>query len=281
MREHQADLLADGFKFLEAPRWHDGRLWVSDVFDHRLFSIGLDGVRVEICQVPARPSGQGFLPDGRHIVVSATDRQLLEVRDGTLYPYADLSKQAAGYVNDFAIDAHGRIYVGDFGYDYDAGEARKTTKLHRIDPDGSVRAVADGLDFPNGSVIINDGRTLVVAETWECRIRAFDLNAAGELSSPRIFAHLGERFPDGLCADAEGAIWVGCFNTGEVLRVLEGGEVTDRFRFDGSAISCVLGGADGRTLFMTTFLGPTNEIATDARRSAVFTARVDVPGPDF
>jgi sugar lactone lactonase YvrE len=279
MREHRATLLADGFKFLEAPKWHDGQLWVSDVFDNRVFALAPDGERREVCIVPARPSGQGFLPDGRHIVVSAKDCRLVEVKDGNLSTYADLSGYAAGYVNDFAIDADGRMYVGDFGYDYDAGEARKTTKLHRVDPDGSIIAVADGVDFPNGSVIVDNGGTLIVAETWEGRIAAFDLDAQGNLSNRRVFADLGDRFPDGLCADAEGAIWVGCFNTGEFLRVLDGGEITDVFRFDGSAISCVLGGEDGKTLFMTTFLGPSDEIATEKRKSAVFTARVDVGGP--
>ncbi|MBC2834517.1 SMP-30/gluconolactonase/LRE family protein [Paragemmobacter straminiformis] len=279
MREHRATLLADGFKFLEAPKWHDGQLWVSDVFDNRVFALTPDGERREVCFVPARPSGQGFLPDGRHIVVSAADCRLVEVRDGNLSTYADLSSYAAGYVNDFAIDADGRIYVGDFGYDYDAGEARKTTKLHRVDPDGYITAVADGVDFPNGSVIVDDGGTLIVAETWEGRIAAFDLDAQGNLSNRRVFADLSDRFPDGLCADAEGAIWVGCFNTGEFLRVLDGGEITDVFRFDGSAISCVLGGEDGKTLFMTTFLGPSDEIATEKRKSAVFMARVDVGGP--
>ena len=276
MPAQQPQLLADGFKFLEAPKWHDGRLWVSDVFDHRVYSLTLDGQRSEVCQVPGRPSGQGFLPDGRHIVVSATDQRLLDITDGVQL-YADLSGHATGYVNDFAIDAQGRIFVGDFGYDYDGGAARQPTRLLRVDLDRTISVAAEGVNFPNGSVIINGGKTLIVAETWDCRIRAFDLGAQGELSNPRVFADLGTRFPDGLCADAEGAIWVGCFNTGEFLRVLEGGQITDTYRFDGSAISCGLGGPDGRTLFMTTFLGPTSEIATEVRKSAVFTVRVDAP----
>lgn len=278
MKERTAELLADGFKFLEAPRWHAGKLWVSDVFDHKLFSVTPDGVRELVCEVPNRPSGQAFLPDGRHIVVSGTDRRLLEVVDGGLREFADLSSHAPGYVNDFAVDPAGRLYVGDFGYDYDAGEPRKTTCLLRVDPDGTVVRVAEDMDFPNGSVVIDGGRTLIVAETWECRITAFDVSEAGELSNRRIFADLEERQPDGLCADADGAIWVGCFNTGEFLRLLDGGEITDRFRFNGSAISCVLGGDDGHTLFMTTFLGPAHEIATEKRKSAIFTGRVPVGG---
>ena len=122
MRELKAELFADDFIFPEAPRWHKGKLWVSDVFDHKLFSVTPDGKRQLVCEVPTRPSGQGFLPDGTHIVVSATDCKLLAVKDGRLSPYADLSNHATGFVNDFAIDAHGRMYVGNFGYDYDGGE---------------------------------------------------------------------------------------------------------------------------------------------------------------
>lgn len=281
MQNHSADLFADGFMFLEAPKWHDGALWVSDVFDGRLYSIASDGSPNVVCEVPLRPSGQGFLPDGRHLVVSAMDCKLMVVVDGALQEYADLSSHATGYVNDFAIDAAGRVYVGNFGYDYDGGDERRTSCLHRVDPDGTIATVASGVEFPNGMAIINDGRTLIVAETWRCRIIAFDIAQDGELSNHRVFAELGNRQPDGLCADAQGAIWVGCFNTGEFLRVLDGGEITDRFAFEGSAISCVIGGVDNTTLYMTTFLGPPDEIATDKRKSAVFKAIVEVPGPRF
>ena len=279
MKTGNADLLADGFKFLEAPKWHDGRIWLSDVFDLKLVSVTLDGRRQAVCDVPQRPAGQNFLPDGRHVVISAMDQTLREVRDGRLLPYADLGGLATGHLNDFAVDRAGRIYVGDFGYDYDAGEAPRPTRLYRVDPDGSVRVAIEGVEFPNGSVFVDGGRTLIVAETWVGRITAFDCAADGTLSNRRLFADLSPRQPDGLCADDEGAIWVACFNTGEVLRVRDGGEITDRFAFEGSAISCVLGGDDGHTLFMTVFLGPPEEINTEARKSAVFTARVAVPAP--
>ena len=279
MTRRAPERFADGFMFLEAPKWHRGRLWVSDVFDYKVYCIAMDGQREVVCEVPNRPSGQGFLPDGRHIVVSAKDRSLREIANGRLGLYADLSGHAPGYVNDFAIDDKGRIYVGDFGYDYDGGEPRKTTCLLRVDTDGSIVRVASEVDFPNGSAIIDEGRTLIVAETWACRITAFDLDDHGALSNRRVFAHLGERQPDGLCADREGGIWVGCFNTGEFLRVIEGGQITETFQFDGSAISCVIGGEDDQTLFMTTFLGPASEIATDKRKSAIFTAPVEVPSP--
>lgn len=276
MRDHTATRLIDDFIFLEGPKWRDGRLWVSDVFDHKVYRIGLDGTREVAAQVPHRPSGLGFLPDGTPIVVSSKDFRLYRITAGGIVEYADLTAHATGHVNDFAVDAAGRIYVGNFGYDYDAGEPRKTTNIHRVDPDGSIGVAATDVDFPNGMVIIDAGRTLVVAETWAGRLTAFDLSAEGVLSNRRVFADLGERQPDGICADAEGAIWAGCFNTGEFLRVLDGGTITDRVRFDGSGVSCVIGGEDGRTLFMTVYCGPVPDLVAGKRKAAVFTLPVAV-----
>lgn len=278
MQLRQAELFADNFIFLEAPRWHENKLWVSDVFDHKLFSLNTDGERTLVCDVPNRPSGQGFLPNGKHIVVSATDCKLLAVENGQLSEYADLSGQATGYLNDFAIDRYGRIYVGNFGYDYDSGEARKKTSLHRVDPDGAITEVAKGVDFPNGSVIINDGSTLIVAETWDGLLIAYDLSADGHLSNRRVFADLGERQPDGICADAENAIWTGCFNTGEFIRVLDGGTITDQISFDGRAVSCILGGKDGRQLFCTVYAGPVSDLVQQKRLGCIYELSVDVPG---
>ncbi|NVO25421.1 SMP-30/gluconolactonase/LRE family protein [Donghicola mangrovi] len=273
-----AKLLAGDFKFLEAPKWRDDRLWVSDVFDEKVFSVGLDGSREVVAVVPGRPAGQDFLPDGRHVVISGKDGTILEVKNGTTEVYADLNGLRKGNLNDFAIDAQGRIYVGDFGYDYDSGEEPAPTKLFRVDLDKTVSIAAEGVNFPNGSVILNDGQLLVVNETWEAQIVAYDIAADGTLSNRRIFADLASSQPDGMCADAEGGVWVGCFNTGEFLRVLDGGEITDRFQFDGRAISCTLGGKDGKMLFMTVFEGPVEEIATDARKSAIYMAQVKVAG---
>lgn len=279
MNSIEPSLFADGFMFLEAPKWHDRQLWVSDVFDHKVYALSAAGQRAGVIDVPNRPSGLGFLSDGSLIIASAKDSRLLRFDGNTLSEYADLSNHTAGWLNDFAIDARDRIYAGNFGYDFVAGEARKTTSLHRVDPDGTIATVADEVDFPNGSVVINDGRTLVIAETWEARLTAFDLNEAGELSNRRVFADLGNRQPDGICADAEGAIWAGIYNTGEFVRVLDGGRITDRIQFDGSGISCTLGGAEGRTLFMTAFIGTEEDMAAGKQNSAIFTAEVNVPGP--
>jgi sugar lactone lactonase YvrE len=276
MSQRKAHLFADGFMFLEAPKWRHEMLWVSDVFAHEVQALTADGKRIRIIDVPNRPSGLGFLSNGALIIVSAKDRRLLRLDGDQLSEYADLSRHATGWVNDFAVDPQDRLFVGNFGYDFVAGEPRKTTCIHRVDPDGTITTVAEGVDFPNGSVVINGGRTLIVAETWERRITAFDINSAGELENRRIFADLEHRQPDGLCADAEGAIWVGIYNTGEFLRVMDGGRITDRLQFAGSGISCTLGGAAGHTLFLTTFLGTDDEMAAGKRKSAIFAVDVDV-----
>jgi sugar lactone lactonase YvrE len=278
MIEREPHLFADGFMFLEAPKWREGTLWVSDVFAHEVHALSANGRRQEIIQVPNRPSGLGFLSYGSLVIVSAKDCKLLRYSGERLSEYADLSKHATGWLNDFAVDPRDRIFVGNFGYDFVAGEPRKTTCLHRVDADRTITAVADDVDFPNGSVVINDGGTLIVAETWECRITAFDINSAGQLENRRIFADLGHRQPDGLCADMEGALWVGCYNTGEFLRVTDGGKITDRLSFSGSGISCTLGGPAGRTLFATAFIGTEEEISANKRKSAIYTVEVDVPG---
>lgn len=273
----ESRLLAKGFRFLEAPKWQDGRLWLSDVFDLKVVELTEDGQKtVSTIDVPRRPAGLGFLPGGDLVIISQADQKLLRWNGRELSVLADLQDHATGFLNDMAIDAAGRIYCGDFGYDYVAGESPRPTALYRVDPDGQVSRVAEAVEFPNGSAIINQGKTLIVAETWVGRITAFDLSADGILTNRRLFADLAPRQPDGLCADAEGAIWVGCYNTGEFLRVLDGGTVTHRIQLEGHGISCTLGGTDGRTLFMTAFLGNDIDMAAGKRCSAVLTARVEI-----
>jgi len=191
--------------------------------------------------------------------------------------YANLSRHATGNVNDLAIDDVGRVYVGNFGYDFHGGAPRVSTYLHRVDPDGSIRIAAEDLEFPNGTVLVDDGRRLVVAETFRCRLTAFDRFPDGMLANRRVFADLGPRQPDGICADAKGAIWVSSLNTGEFFRVLEGGEVTDLISFGGSAVSCELGGSSGKTLFLCMCAGTIEQTMRMERLSAVYTLQVDVP----
>ncbi|MFN8682365.1 SMP-30/gluconolactonase/LRE family protein [Paracoccus sp. P2] len=276
----EPQLLAEGFRFLEAPKWRDGRLWVSDVFDLKVIEMTDDGKQiVTTIDVPHRPAGLGFLPHGDLLIISQADQKLLRWNGTDLSIHADLAGHATGFLNDMAIDATGHIYCGDFGYDYVAGELPRATALYRVDPAGGVARVAEAVEFPNGSVIVDQGRTLIVAETWVGRITAFDLSPDGQLSNRRLFADLSPCQPDGLCADVEGAIWVACYNTGEFLRVLDGGTITDRFTVDGRGISCTLGGADGHTLYMTAFLGDEDDMAAGKRCGVVLAAQVGVSAP--
>ena len=276
MRNHKALKLAEDFIFLEGAKWRDGRLWVSDVFDHKVYRLGLNGEREVVVEVPNRPSGLGFLPDGTPIVASSKDFRIYKIKGNRIEEYADLSAYVGGHVNDFTIDRSGRVYVGNFGYDYDAGEPAVETVIHRVDTDGSVHVAAEGVEFPNAMAIIDGGRTLVVAETWRGKLTAFDLSEDGKLSNRRTFADLGPRQPDGICADAEGAIWTGCFNTGEFLRVKAGGEITDRIAFDGCGVACTIGGPSRHTLFCTVYCGPVSDLVAGRRKAAVFTLDVAV-----
>ena len=278
IKDMKAERLARDFIYLEAPRWHNGALWVPDVFDSILYRIDLHGKRSVIKdRLPPRPNSINFLSDGTPLIVLSVARQIAKLIDGELFPYVDLLRWAAGDVNDFAIDESDRLYVGNFGYDLFAGETARETSIHIVDPDGQIRVGGSGLEFPNGTVIINGGRTLVVAETWRGRLTAFDRAEDGSLSNPRLYADLPGREPDGVCADAEDGIWLCSFSTGEVLRVLEGAVITHRLQFRGSAVACDLGGDDGTTLFCTSYDGTIPDQQAMKRLGEVHVAKVDVP----
>ncbi|MBL4837929.1 MAG: SMP-30/gluconolactonase/LRE family protein [Kordiimonadaceae bacterium] len=279
MQEHQTKILADGFGFLEGPRWHNGELWLSDMWDSKVFRVTLDGKRDVVCEVPGRPCGLGFLPDGTPLVVSMNDRKIMRIEKGEISEYADLSNLATGDANDMLVDQQGRAYVGNMGYDLFGGEEAKLADFIVVDPRGTATVAATGLEFVNGIALIDEGRTLVLAETWQSRLLAFDRAADGSLSNRRVFADLGERTPDGICADQKGGIWVSSVATGEFLRVVDGGEVTDRVLCEGKrAVACALGGDDGRTLFCLTFEGTVEEIFQFKNAGVIETVRVDVAG---
>lgn len=278
MQELKAHRFADDFVYLEAPRWYDGRLWVPDVFDSILYQVDLDGSHhVLKDNLPSRPNSLGFLPDGTPLIVSSVARQILKLVEGELLMHADLSEWATGDLNDFVVDDSGRLYVGNFGYDLYNSVEKCETSLHIVDLNGTVSHGSDGVEFPNGAVILDHGRMLVVAETWRGRLTAFDRGSDGTLSNRRLFADIAGRQPDGMCVDAEGGIWVCSFNTGEVLRVLEGGEITHRLHFPGSAVACELGGDDGHTLFITTYDGTIPDQQARKRLGALNKVRVDIP----
>lgn len=229
--------------------------------------------------VPGQPSGLGWLPDGRLLVVSMTDRRLMRLDPAGLTEVADLSKLATFHCNDMVVDALGRAYVGNFGFDNVKEQELVPARLILVMPDGTTRVVAEDLHFPNGCVITPDGRTLVVAETYGARLTAFTIAADGSLSDRRIWANIPGTTPDGICLDAQGAIWVASPISREVLRVREGGEVTQRTPTTGQAIACMLGGPDGKTLFvLMSKLKFNAEQSRDALAGSIATMRVEVAG---
>jgi sugar lactone lactonase YvrE len=270
-------VLIDGLAFPEGPRWHDGKFVFSDMHAHQVLAVDLAGKREVVCEVPQRPSGLGWLPDGRMLVVSMVDRKLMRLdRDG-LKPVADMTQLAPFDCNDMVVDARGRAYVGNFGFDLHKNETPRTTTLVMAEPDGAARVVADDLMFPNGMVITPDGNTLVVGESFGRRLTAFDIGADGSLTNRRVWAELGNNVPDGICLDAENAIWVACPTASEVIRVKQGGEVTERIKVETDAFACMLGGPDGRTLFVATSPGSDPEKSRADRRGRIETTHVEVP----
>lgn len=272
-------VLLDGLIFLEGPRWYDGKLWFSDMFAGKVMTVDLSGNADVVTEVAERPSGLGFLPDGRLLIVSMQNRQLLRRDLDGLKIAADLSDLAVGNTNDMVVDTQGRAYIGHFGYDLFSGEAPKPATLILVTPDGTAREVADNLEFPNGTVISPDGKTLIVAETFGKRLSAFSIAEDGSLSKRRVFAQFTEETPDGICLDAEGAIWISSFESGEFVRVKDGGTITDRIPVPGKrAVACALGGPGRQTLFLLTAETTIEELAQGKSIGRVETVQVDVPG---
>lgn len=270
-------VLLDGLRFAEGPRWHEDRLWFSDMHAGVVMAVDLDGRAEEIVRVPHEPSGLGWLPDGRLLVVSMQDRRLLRLDPHGLVEVADLSGIATWHCNDMVVDGRGRAYVGNFGFDLHARAPLAPASLALVHPDGRVACAASDLLFPNGAVITPDGRTLIVGETFAARLTAFDVAADGSLANRRVWAPLEKAVPDGICLDAEGAVWVASPLSRELLRVREGGAVAQRIALDRMAIACMLGGPERRTLFVCTSrsVDPAETAAREARIEAV---EVDVPG---
>jgi sugar lactone lactonase YvrE len=274
------EVLVSGLRFGEGPRWHDGRLWLSDMHAGVVLAVDTQGGVEEIVRVPGEPSGLGWRPDGTLLIVSMQDRKLValdEQAPGRLRAVADLSPFATFHCNDMVVDALGRAYVGNFGFDLHGKAKPSLANLILVDADDSVRVAAGELSFPNGTVITPDGGTLVVGESFGGRLTAFDVTSDGSLEHRRVWAQLEGAVPDGLCLDEAGGIWVASPVSGECLRVKEGGEVTHRVAIEGQAYACMLGGADRRTLFICT-APDSDPAATASREGRIVTVRVDVPG---
>ncbi|NMO55359.1 SMP-30/gluconolactonase/LRE family protein [Actinoplanes sp. TBRC 11911] len=244
--------IASGFSFLEGVRWHEDRLFVSDVYANSVISATLSGRVDVVADVPGMPSGLGWLPDGELLIVSMKDRRLLRLaHDGSLSEHADLSGFTPWFINDMFVDQSGRAYVGCVGYDLMAGAEPKPADLLCVEPGGSARVAADALEFPNGMAMVHDGATLLVAETAGHRISAFSPIGNEGLSDRREWASLNGVDPDGICAASDGTVWVADSAHHRVVRVEQGRGVVQEIS-TGSlhAFTCVMGGARGDTLFI-------------------------------
>lgn len=285
--------LIDGLAFTECPRWRDGRLYFSDQHTYRVFAISLDGKAEVLARVEGKPSGLGFLPDGSLLIVSMSDRRILRrTQDGSLENYADLSHLAPWHLNDMLVDRDGRAWVGNFGFDLHGGAPATTTVLICVERDRAARVVAEGLGFPNGMVLTPDEKTLIVAESFLNRLSAFSVDG-GDLGERRTWASFGELptstnvgeilakvevAPDGICLDAEGAVWVADAVHNRVLRVQEGGAILEEISTgDTGAFACMLGGEDGCTLFICAAPTFVEAEASAHHRSSILMTRVRVP----
>jgi sugar lactone lactonase YvrE len=271
-----------GIVFGESPRWHDDRLWFADWGAQEIVALDLDGSS----EVMARLRLGSFqaicidwLPDGRLLVVSSRDRLLLRQEpDGSLATHADLSGLSEHGLNEIVVDGRGSAYVNGGGFDLQAGEAFAPGLVALLTPDGVAREVADGIAFPNGMAVTLDNATLIVAESYARRLTAFDIAPDGGLSNRRVWADLDDGVPDGICVDAEGAVWYADVPNKRCVRVREGGEVLQSIDLDRGCFACMLGGSEGRTLFMVAQEWRGLQGATDGEPTGVVLS-VDAPAP--
>ncbi|QHE72694.1 SMP-30/gluconolactonase/LRE family protein [Rhodococcus sp. WAY2] len=294
MSDRQLTEIAAGFTYTEGPRWHEGRLWFVDFYTHSVNVVNADGSIERVCTVDHQPSGLGWLPDGRMLVVSMKDRKILRREpDGSLVEHADISAHCRGYANDMVVAANGQAYVGEFGFDLMGGADHEHGVVVLVDTDGTSRVAADGLSFPNGMCISPDGKTLYVNELFGNRISRFDIASVGTLGHREDFASFGDLgdepnvekrlaactiAPDGQALDAEGAIWIAdCVNQ-RAVRLGEGGVVLDEVSTAPLGVFAVaLGGDDGRTLFLSVAPDFDEAKRSAAREAKVLSTTVDVP----
>ena len=275
---YDTTVLIDGLLFPEAPRWHEDKLWFSDMQGLHVMTVDLAGNSEKIVKVQRSPSGLGWLPDGRLLVVSMIDRRLLRLDPIGLVEIADLRNLAAFHCNDMVVDKQGRAYIGNFGFDLAAKAPLKPAQIVLVSPDGNMRVVAEDLLFPNGTVITPDDRTLIVAETWRNCLTAFEIQPDGTLKNRRTWAKFEKAYPDGICLDAEGAVWVAAPTPGEVMRIREGGHVTHRLNVSTRPYACMLGGPDRRTLFVCTAGSHVHNEVDTAPNGKIEIVEVEIPG---
>jgi sugar lactone lactonase YvrE len=238
-----------GIAFGESPRWHDRRLWFSDWVAQEVVAVDLDGTSEVMTRVHSLPFSIDWLPQGPLLITSG--RSLLRLEpDGTQVTQADLSGLTEYGLNEIVVDGRGNVYVNGAEFDLMAGQEPRPGMIAVVAPDGSARRVAEGVAFPNGMAVTPDDSTIIVAESYGKKLTAFDIAGDGGLSNRRVWADLGDGVPDGICLDAEGAVWYGDVPNTRCVRVREGGEVLQAIDLDLGCFACMLGGDGGKTLFM-------------------------------
>jgi len=280
MKQHTTTDLSDGHGFLEAPRWHDGKLWLSDFFRKHVLTISDDGTVEKVLDVEDSPSGLGFLSDGSMLVVSQHDRTVLRhAADGSVSVHADISEVAGGIANDMLVTESGDAYVSNFGFDL-GHEDPRTTHLAHVRPDGTVAAVPADVLFPNGMGVLPGGSTLVLSETLAHRISAFTIADDGSLTNHRVWAELPETLnPDGMAVDSDGGVWIANALTegpeSGFYRVEEGGEITDVIYVpDAWGVACAFGAADKDVLYLVCNATTLERFGQGDSRGMVRTAHV-------
>ncbi len=273
-------VLMSDIAFGESPRWHDGRLWFCDWGAEELIAVDTDGHSEVICAVHSFPFCIDWLPDRRLLIVSAREQKLLRMEPGgSLVTHADLRVLSDRPPNnEIVVDGRGNVYVNGGGFDMMAGEEFAPGTIALVGADGSAREVADGLEFANGMTVTPDNSTLIAAESYGGRLTAFDIASDGGLGNRRVWAQVPGSAPDGVCSDAEGAVWYGDVPNKHCVRVAEGGEILQTVELDRGAFACMLGGAAGRTLFIVAREWRGRESAGDGSRSGQILT-VTAPAP--
>ena len=298
--------LTGGLYFGEGPRWHENKLWFSDFYSHKVMTLDENNSLETVCDVPSQPSGLGWLPNGDLLIVSMLDRKILKFSEGSISVHADLSEYVAHKCNDMVVSRDGTAYVGNFGMG-DAGESLNSTHLMIIKSDGTVLKGPDNLLFPNGTVITEDGKNLIVAETLGAKLTSFDIEDNGELTNRKLWARTSPLFslliikslsslgfdlskidfskysknlhvPDGICLDEKNGIWIASPTTKAVVRIEKGGNITDKINTPKGAFACMLGGKERKTLYVIISNSSDPEEAQASPEGEIHSIEVEIPG---
>lgn len=279
MKTLKTTILAEGFVFLKAARWHAGSLWIADKLDCKIYCVDPDGkAKAVVAQMSGQPTGLGFLPDGTLLVASALDRRIMRLETDRLVCHVDLSAIAAGEISNMTVDRQGRAYVTSFSVEASPTRSFRTACIILVNAEGKSHALVDNLVQPRG-LALTGSRQLLIAETFANRLTAFQIANDGSLSQRRLFATFEQMSPEGICLDAEGAVWTAAARQPLFVRVVQGGRITHRVHVPGrQAVACQLGGRDGQRLFCLTLAQNLESFPNRSATARVETTLVDVPG---